>query len=198
MSVTEIQWLIHAGHIRLPERPRARRSLLFDLVCFFGGKWRFRHRKRLAPRNPAQSFQRQAEQGHDAQNQQGYPKVGRAGHRDTDTAKQRHVRRYTSRTFRQQDQRGAWNDPTDNLTATAQPRRGPRGPVVATRCHMAAGARVHGCASAAWQHDPALSESGSYSSWRRNQIPVSLRPRGARSSHWYMPQRPSSPRAYAE
>src|SRR6266849_5101596 len=38
----------------------------------------------------------------------------------------------------------------------------------------------------------------SYSSWRRNQIPVSLRPLGARSSHWYMPQRPSSPRAYAE
>ena len=35
----------------------------------------------------------------------------------------------------------------------------------------------------------------SYSSWRRNQRPVSLRPRGARSSHWYMPQRPSSPRA---
>ena len=38
----------------------------------------------------------------------------------------------------------------------------------------------------------------SYSSWRRHQTPVSLRPSGARSSHWYMPQRPSSPRAYAE
>src|SRR6266850_7189800 len=37
-----------------------------------------------------------------------------------------------------------------------------------------------------------------YSSWRRHQRPVSLRPLGARSSHWYMPQRPSSPRAYAE
>ena len=37
-----------------------------------------------------------------------------------------------------------------------------------------------------------------YSSWRRHQMPVSLRPLGARSSHWYMPQRPSSPRAYAE
>jgi hypothetical protein len=35
----------------------------------------------------------------------------------------------------------------------------------------------------------------SYSSWRRHQTPVSLRPLGARSSHWYMPQRPSSPRA---
>ncbi len=34
-----------------------------------------------------------------------------------------------------------------------------------------------------------------YSSWRRHQTPVSLRPLGARSSHWYMPQRPSSPRA---
>jgi hypothetical protein len=44
----------------------------------------------------------------------------------------------------------------------------------------------------------------SYSSWRRNQlrgassVRVSFRPRGARSSHWYMPQRPSTPRAYAE
>ncbi len=35
----------------------------------------------------------------------------------------------------------------------------------------------------------------SYSSWRRHQSPLSLRPRGARSSHWYMPHRPSSPRA---
>src|SRR6478752_4754100 len=34
-----------------------------------------------------------------------------------------------------------------------------------------------------------------YSSWRRHQMAVSLRPRGARSSHWYMPHRPSSPRA---
>src|SRR6266705_5335916 len=33
----------------------------------------------------------------------------------------------------------------------------------------------------------------SYSSWRRHQTPASLRPLGARSSHWYMPQRPSSP-----
>src|SRR5262245_28641914 len=48
----------------------------------------------------------------------------------------------------------------------------------------------------------------SYSSWRRYQTParrspnprtiISLRPRGARSSHWYMPQRSSSPRVYAE
>ena len=38
-----------------------------------------------------------------------------------------------------------------------------------------------------------------YSSWRRNQMPPgSLRPSGARSSHWYIPQSPSSPRAYAE
>src|ERR1700704_11567 len=34
-----------------------------------------------------------------------------------------------------------------------------------------------------------------YSSWRRHQTPISLRPLGVRSSHWYMPQRPSSPRA---
>jgi hypothetical protein len=47
-----------------------------------------------------------------------------------------------------------------------------------------------------------------YSSWRRYHpaackspnpcIIVSLRPPGARSSHWYMPQRPSNPRTYAE
>ena len=40
-----------------------------------------------------------------------------------------------------------------------------------------------------------LAQRLSYSSWRRHQTPVSLRPFGARSSHWYMPQRPSSPRA---
>jgi gluconolactonase len=40
-----------------------------------------------------------------------------------------------------------------------------------------------------------------YSSWRRKKLigssaaRSSLRPRGARSSHWYMPQSPSSPRA---
>jgi hypothetical protein len=38
----------------------------------------------------------------------------------------------------------------------------------------------------------------SYSSWRRHQKSGSLRPLGARSSHWYAPQRPSNPRAYAE
>ena len=37
-----------------------------------------------------------------------------------------------------------------------------------------------------------------YSSWRRHQTPVSLRPFGARSSHWYMPQTPSTPRSNAE
>ncbi len=34
-----------------------------------------------------------------------------------------------------------------------------------------------------------------YSSWRRHQTPDSLRPWGARSSHWYMPQTPSTPRS---
>jgi hypothetical protein len=48
-----------------------------------------------------------------------------------------------------------------------------------------------GCANDT--HD--LAQRLSYSSWRRHQTPVSLRPLGARSSHWYMPQRPSSPRA---
>jgi NAD(P)-dependent dehydrogenase (short-subunit alcohol dehydrogenase family) len=38
----------------------------------------------------------------------------------------------------------------------------------------------------------------SYSSWRRHQWPVSLRPSGARSSHCHMPHRASSPRVYAE
>src|SRR5712672_2276915 len=42
-------------------------------------------------------------------------------------------------------------------------------------------------------HD--LAQRLSYMSWWRHQKPVSLRPLGARSSHWYMPQRPSSPRA---
>jgi len=37
-----------------------------------------------------------------------------------------------------------------------------------------------------------------YSSWGRNQMPVSLRPLGARSSHGCMPQMPSTPRAYVE
>ncbi len=41
----------------------------------------------------------------------------------------------------------------------------------------------------------ALQLSAAYSSWRRHQRPVSLRPCGARSSHWYMPQKASSPRA---
>jgi hypothetical protein len=35
----------------------------------------------------------------------------------------------------------------------------------------------------------------SYSSWRRHQRLVSLRPSGARSSHCCMPQRPSTPRS---
>ena len=30
-----------------------------------------------------------------------------------------------------------------------------------------------------------------YSSWRRHHMPVSWRPSGARSSHWYMPQAPA-------
>jgi hypothetical protein len=44
---------------------------------------------------------------------------------------------------------------------------------------------------------PRLTQRLSYSSWRRHQMPPvsSLRPLGARSSHWYMPQSPSSPRA---
>src|ERR1700693_1968480 len=45
-------------------------------------------------------------------------------------------------------------------------------------------------------HD--MAQRLSYSLWRRHQTPVSLRPLGARSSHWYMPQRPSTPRAYVE
>jgi len=35
----------------------------------------------------------------------------------------------------------------------------------------------------------------SYSSCLRHHMPFSLRPLGARSSHWYMPQRMSNPRA---
>ena len=40
----------------------------------------------------------------------------------------------------------------------------------------------------------AMAQAPSYSSWRRHQMPVSLRPSGARSSHEYMPQTPSTPR----
>src|SRR6516162_2363286 len=51
-------------------------------------------------------------------------------------------------------------------------------------------------ASAAWQHELAIREGASYSSWRRHQMPAaSLRPLGARSSHGYIPQRASQPRA---
>ncbi len=53
----------------------------------------------------------------------------------------------------------------------------------------------------AWQaHQRAAGarHGASYSSWRRHHMPVSLRPSGARSSHWYMPHTPSSPRSYAE
>jgi Tol biopolymer transport system component len=64
-------------------------------------------------------------------------------------------------------------------------------PTGSDRLERAGGGKV-GIASSGTRH--ALS----YSSWRRHQWPVSLRPSGARSSHWYMPQRPSSPRAYAE
>ena len=37
-----------------------------------------------------------------------------------------------------------------------------------------------------------------YESWWRHQTPFSFRPFGARSSHWYIPQKLSTPRAYAE
>jgi hypothetical protein len=43
-------------------------------------------------------------------------------------------------------------------------------------------------------HEKAVAQLLLYSSWRRHQMPVSLRPLGARSSHCCMPQRPSSPR----
>ena len=39
-----------------------------------------------------------------------------------------------------------------------------------------------------------VSETYLVRSTRRGQMPVSLRPFGARSSHWYMPHRPSNPR----
>lgn len=40
-----------------------------------------------------------------------------------------------------------------------------------------------------------MAQPWSYLSWCRHQTPLSSRPRGARSSHGYMPQRASSPRA---
>jgi hypothetical protein len=49
--------------------------------------------------------------------------------------------------------------------------------------------------SAALAGEGQVTQRFSYSSWRRHQMSVSFRPLGARSSHWYMPQRPSTPRA---
>ena len=48
------------------------------------------------------------------------------------------------------------------------------------------------------RHEISHARAASYSSRRRHHGPVSLRPFGARSSHWYIPHSPSSPRAYAE
>lgn len=42
--------------------------------------------------------------------------------------------------------------------------------------------------------DTATAQPPAYSSWRCHHMPVSLRPSGARSSHEYMPQSPSTPR----
>ena len=44
-------------------------------------------------------------------------------------------------------------------------------------------------------HDNRYLESRMYSSRRLNHDSVSLRPLGARSSHWYIPQSTSRPRA---
>jgi hypothetical protein len=49
--------------------------------------------------------------------------------------------------------------------------------------------------SKAMGRDPLSRNHLPYSSWRRHQTPVSFRPFAARSSHWYVPQRPSTPRA---
>ena len=46
--------------------------------------------------------------------------------------------------------------------------------------------------------DTTRGQTFAYSSWRLHHTPVSLRPSGARSSHWYAPHRPSRPRAYVE
>ncbi len=56
-------------------------------------------------------------------------------------------------------------------------------------------ARLTANASSSPDQTRHVSQPLPYSSWRRNHGPVSLRPFGARSSHWYMPQRTSTPRA---
>jgi len=56
-------------------------------------------------------------------------------------------------------------------------------------------ATLHGCSGEVGGAAIRTFQSLSYSSRRRNQMPVSLRPFGARSSHWYMPQSASIPRA---
>ena len=84
------------------------------------------------------------------------PQVRGGRQREPDAGREGHIRRHTSGTFGQQNQRGAWNDPPGDLTATPPVRRGPRS-VVAVPCrNLAAVASVHACAPAAWQHEPAF------------------------------------------
>ena len=73
--------------------------------------------------------------------------------------------------------------------------------------HSSRAARYHGDTPRVTRSGSGPARSGacchslSYSSWRRNQLSgssgprASFRPRGARSSHWYMPHSPSRPRA---
>ena len=74
---------------------------------------------------PAKTFQRQAEQGGHAQDQQRGPNNGCTGQREADAAEQRDIQRHANGTFGQQDQRGAGNGPPGDLRATPPARRWP-------------------------------------------------------------------------
>ncbi len=83
--------------------------------------------------------------------------------------------------------------PAGRLIA-ATPSRPPASTIAGSRVHRVA-MTVHAGGSEVWQHELVFRGSDSYSSCRRIQNPVSLRPRGARSSHWYVVHSASNPRA---
>src|SRR5580658_3917513 len=62
-------------------------------------------------------------------------------------------------------------------------------------CEVLSRVMGHSLLSCNWLLHRYVAHPLPYSSFRRHQRPVSLRPFGARSSHGYMLQRPSSPRA---
>ena len=92
---------------------------------------------------------------------------------------------------RRQDQ----NDCDRAVSVIGSARHGPRNRHVRRRGHQLRPPRRSRRRPTAVVTRSLIAQPLPYSSWRRHQTSVSLRPLGARSSHWYMPQRPSTPRA---